>query len=135
MAINYGAVICAAVAAWIVGAIWYTVFSRQWKAALGWSQAEIEASAKGKIPVGPMVISFVAEFIMALLLAGLIGHLGGLTMTAGAATGALCWLGFVATTMTVNNAYPGRKFTLTLIDSGHWLAVLVIQGAIIGAFG
>jgi Protein of unknown function (DUF1761) len=135
MTINYVAVLCAAVAAWIVGAIWYTVFSRQWKAALGWSQAEIEASAKGQIPVGPMIITFAAEFIMAFVLAGLLGHLGGTTIRAGAITGALCWLGFVATTMTVNNAYPGRKFALTLIDSGHWLAVLLIQGAILGAFG
>jgi len=135
MTVNYVAVLCAAVAAWIAGAIWYTALGTQWKAALGQSEAEIQTQAKGKVPVGPMVITFVAELIMTLLLAGLIGHLGPITIRAGAVTGALCWLGFVATTIAVNNAYPGRKVALTLIDSGHWLAVLLIQGAIIGAFG
>jgi Protein of unknown function (DUF1761) len=135
MTVNYVAALCAAVAAWIAGAIWYTVFGKQWKAALGWSEAEFLAQAKGKMPVGPMVISFVAELVMALLLAGLIGHFGEITIKTGVIVGALCWLAFVATTITVNNAYPGRKFALTLIDGGHWLAVLLIQGAVIGAFG
>jgi hypothetical protein len=35
----------------------------------------------------------------------------------------------------VNNAYPGRKYSLSVIDSIHWLGVVVIQGAIIGAMG
>lgn len=135
MTVNYVAVLCAAVAAWIAGAIWYTIFSKQWKAALSESEAGIQAQAKSKVPVGPMIITFVAELIMALLLAGLIGHFGEITIKTGVIVGALCWLAFVATTITVNNAYPGRKFALTLIDSGHWLAVLLIQGAIIGAFG
>ena len=42
---------------------------------------------------------------------------------------------FVATTTTVNNAYPGRKVSLTLIDAGHWLMVLIAEGVVIGVFG
>ena len=42
---------------------------------------------------------------------------------------------FVLTTMTVNNAFSGRKYTLTAIDAGHWLAVLVVMGAIVGGMG
>ncbi len=34
----------------------------------------------------------------------------------------------------VNHAFLGTKRTLT-IDGGHWLAVLLIQGAIIGVWG
>ena len=45
------------------------------------------------------------------------------------------WFGFVLTTLSINNAYPGRKPMLTVIDGGHWLAVMLIMGAIIGAFG
>jgi hypothetical protein len=54
------------------------------------------------------------------------------TARTGAIAGALCWLGFVFTTILVNNAYPGRKFMLTVIDSGHWLIVLIIIGGIVG---
>ena len=51
----------------------------------------------------------------------------------GIISGAFCWFGFVLTTMAVNNAFRGRKPMLTVIDGGHWLGVLVIIGAIIGA--
>jgi hypothetical protein len=50
-------------------------------------------------------------------------------------SGFLVWLGFVITTMGVNHAFSGAKPMLTLIDGGYWLAVLIIQGAVIGAFG
>ena len=45
------------------------------------------------------------------------------------------WLGFVITTMAVNNAFRGAKPALTLIDGGHWLGVLLLQGAVIGWLG
>ena len=45
---------------------------------------------------------------------------------------ALCWFGFVLTTIVVNNAYSGRQVMLTAIDGAHWLGVLVIIGAILG---
>jgi hypothetical protein len=35
----------------------------------------------------------------------------------------------------VNYAFGNRKLALSLIDGGHWLAVLLIMGAVIGAFG
>jgi len=134
MTINTLAVVLAAVGAWIAGAIWYTTLAGPWKAALGMTEAELK-SRTGQTPVVPFIISFVAELLMAALLAGLIGHFGAVTVKTGLIAGALCWLAFVATTITVNNAYTGRKLALTAIDSGHWLAVLLIEGAVIGAFG
>jgi hypothetical protein len=136
MVINYTAVLAAAVAAFIFGAAWYGVLGKQWMAALGKTEEEIKAaSATRKMPVIPMVISFIAELVMAFFTAGLIGHLGALSIKNGALVGGFCWLAFVATTISVNNAYPGRKLALTIIDSGHWLGVLLIIGIVIGAFG
>jgi hypothetical protein len=65
------------------------------------------------------------------------GHLGeaAFSVGGGALSGAIVWAGFVATTLLVNHGFQGAKFTLTLIDGGHWLGALAIQGAIIGAFG
>jgi hypothetical protein len=136
MTINFIAGLVAAIAAWAFGAVWYMSLGKQWMAALGKSEIEIkQASVERKMPVGPMVTSFVAEVIMAAMLAGLIAHFGSVTMKTGAIVAALCWLGFVATTVTVNNAYPGRKLLLTVIDSAHWLGVLLIEGVVLGAFG
>jgi len=87
------------------------------------------------MPMGPMIVAFIAQLIMALMLSGLMGHLGPLTIERGIVSGALVWLGFVITVIAVQNGFQRRKTTLTVIDGGHWLLVLAAQGAIIGAFG
>jgi len=89
------------------------------------------------MPMGPMVLALVANCLMALMLAGLIGHIAvpRPNVVAGVVSGALVWLGFVITTGAVNNAFQKKKTMLTLIDGGHWLAVLVVQGIVIGLFG
>jgi uncharacterized membrane protein len=57
------------------------------------------------------------------------------TMRAGLISGALCWLGFVVTTIASNNAFSNRKAMLTVIESVAWLGALLIIGAILGGFG
>src|SRR5262249_62243723 len=85
----------------------------------------------------PFVVSIVALLIMAWVLAGTMGHLGPgqVTPKNGVISGLFVWLGFVITTLSVNYAYGQRKPMLTALDGLHWLGVLVIQGAIIGAMG
>jgi hypothetical protein len=88
---------------------------------------------KRRMPIGPMVLSFIAALIMAFLLSGLMLHIGAATVRSGVISGALVWVGFVITTISVNNAFQRRKVMLTVIDGGHWLLALVIQGAVLGA--
>ena len=47
----------------------------------------------------------------------------------------MIWIGFVLTTIVVNNAYTFRSIRLTAIDAGHWLGVLLIIGGILGWMG
>jgi hypothetical protein len=133
--INYLAVLFAAVAAWVLGAVWYKIFSTQWLAALGKTRAELTGPDGKPKSFAPFILVFVAELIMAWMLAGVLGHLGAVSIKNGVVSAAFLWFGFVLTTIAVNNAFPGRKIMLTVIDAGHWLAVLVLMGAIIGAFG
>jgi hypothetical protein len=42
----------------------------------------------------------------------------------------LIWVGFVITSLAASNALQGTRFSVTLIDGGHWLGVLLIQGAV-----
>jgi hypothetical protein len=127
--LNYLAILLAAVAAFVWGAIYYMTLSKQWLAAVGRTESN-------KSPV-PFVISFVALIVMSWVLAGTVGHLGPgqVTLKNGIISGLFLWLGFIATTVFVNNAYPGRKYSLSVIDSIHWLGVVVIEGAVIGAMG
>jgi Protein of unknown function (DUF1761) len=131
--VNYFAVIIAALAGFGLGAVWYMVLSRAWMQAVGKSEAEIKK--EGPAQALPFVIALVALFVMAWMLAGIMGHLGQVSVRGGLISGFLVWLGFVITTMGVNHAFSGAPTKLTLIDGGYWLAVLLIQGAVIGAFG
>ena len=126
-AINYWSIPLAAIAAFVWGAAYYMTLSKQWLAAVGRTEPN-------KSPA-PFILSFVALLVMAFVLSGAIAHLGPgqVTIKNGIISGLILWAGFVLTTVFVNNAYPGRKCMRSLIDSIHWLGVLVIQGAVIGA--
>jgi hypothetical protein len=133
--VNYTAIIVAALAGFGLGAVWYTVLAKPWMHAVGLTEAECKARNQGAGRLLPFVISIVALFVMAWMLAGIMGHLGQVSIRGGVISGFLVWLGFVITTMGVNHAFSGAPTKLTLIDGGYWLAVLLIQGAVIGAFG
>ncbi len=128
-------IVLAAVAGFLFGGVWYGIFSRPWMVAAGIKESDV-AGGWQKNTV-PFIVAFAGLLIMATVLAGIIGHLGPgqVTIRNGIISGAFCWVGFVITTMAVNNAFQGARTTLTFIDGGHWLGVLLIQGAIIGLFG
>lgn len=133
MPINFLAVLIAAVASWFMGGAWYGAFGKHWIAAQGWTEDDIKGHG-GKTPLGPMITSFIGELVMAAMLAGMLLHFGG-GIRSGIIISVLIWIGFVATTISVNNAFSKRSFKLTLIDSGHWLFVLLVQGAVLGWMG
>jgi hypothetical protein len=135
--INYLAVVIAAVAGFGFGAIYYMTLSRAWMTAMGWTTEEQAARAAGSMGANktPFLIGILANLVMAWVLAGLIAHMGPVTIRSGMISGAFAWFGFVVTTLAVNYAFGGRQPMLTVIDSGHWLGVLLIMGAVIGAFG
>lgn len=136
--VNFIAIVVAAVAAWVFGAVYYGGLGKRWVAALGTSMEAMKAQNAGKsaaTKATPFILSFIAELIMAFVLYGIIFHVGIWSIRAGVISGVVCWLGFVLTTTATNNAYPGRKAVLTVIDSGHWLGVLAIIGAVLGGFG
>lgn len=135
--INYVAVVIAAVVAWLAGAVWYMALCKTWTAALGKTLEQMHAERARPGAFLPFVYSFVAELVIAWMMAGVLGHLGAgqVTVRNGIISGAFVWFGFVLTTMLVNNSFAGRNPRLLLIDGGHWLLVLVLIGGVIGAIG
>lgn len=130
-AVNWLAVIAAAVVAWLFGAAWYMGLSKPWLKA-----ARLDPATMKKSPL-PFVISFIAELIMAYIMALVVGAMTGgePTLLAGLVFGFVLWLGFVATTLSANHRYQDFGWDLTLIDGGPWLGVLLIIGVVIGWFG
>lgn len=128
---SYLAIIVAAVAGFIFGAVYYGVLSKPWIRA-----GRIDP-VQAKPGAGLLAVTFVCELIMAWVLAGVIGHLGAgqVTVWNGIVSAAFVWLGFMVTTMAVNHRYQAYGWDLTAIDGGHWLGVALIMGAVIGGFG
>jgi len=127
--INIVAILVAAVAGWLFGIVWYVSLGNFWMSAIGKTKADLKPSP------GPFIVAFLALLVMGSVLAGMMGQMGPVTIRTGIMSGFLAWLGFVITTLTVNHGFGGQKPKLTLIDGGHWLGVLLVQGAVIGAFG
>jgi hypothetical protein len=135
---NVVAIVTAAVAAWLFGGIYYTALSGPWLRALGKTpeQCKAELAAKSGIAkVAPFILAFIGELIMAWAIYGITLHMSMFNLRDGVIIGAACWLGFVLTTVTVNNAFSGRKPMLSVIDSIAWLGAMVIVGGVIGWFG
>jgi hypothetical protein len=135
--VNYLAIVIAAIVAWVAGAVWYMSLGKIWTAAQGLSPEKLHEQKAKPGAYLPFIYCFLAELVMAWVLAGLVAHLGTGQVTAlnGIVSGAFCWLGFVFTTLLVGTTFAMRDIRLLWIDGGHWLIVLVLMGAIIGLMG
>jgi Protein of unknown function (DUF1761) len=135
--VSYLAVIVAAVAAWLASAAWYTSLSRHYGAALGKTPEQMAENRKKPGAFLPFIFAFFGNLIIAWMLAGLLAHLGAgqVTLRNGVISAVFLWFGFILTTMVVNYSFAGRDKRLLLIDSGNWLLVLLVIGAIVGVIG
>jgi len=129
--VNWLAIILATVASWGFGAGWYMLLARQWMAAVGKKPEDINTG-----DYTPYLWSVLCLFIMAYFVALLTPMLTGeMNVANGLIIGAHMWLGFVITAMVLNHRYEGAPWSRTVIDGGYLLAVLLIDGAVVGVFG
>ena len=133
--INFLAVLIAAVVAWLVSAGWYMSLGKIYQAAQGKTPEQCKVDMQKPGAFLPFLYVFIGNLVIAWMLAGVLGHLGQVTLKNGVITGAFLWFGFILTTMVVNFCFSGRDKRLLLIDLGNWLIVMVVMGAVIGAMG
>jgi len=129
--VNWIAVIVSVVASMGLGVGWYMGLSRQWMAAAGMTEAQTRDGG-----FSPFIFGAICQLFTAYMLAVFIVPLtGALTIANGAWVGFCVWIGFVLPSMVLNHRYQLKPWSLTIIDGGYMLGVLVLQGVIIGAFG
>jgi hypothetical protein len=129
-AVNWLAVIVAAVASMALGAAWYTLLSKQWLSAIGKTREQLNAGWQ------PFAWGFAVQLVMAYFMALVTPGLFEATdVGSGILAAVHMWLGFVITALILNHRYQNMPWKLTLIDGGYLLGVLVVQGIVIGLFG
>ena len=130
--INYLAVLIAAVAAFMLGGVYYGAL-----VAKPWMKAAKLTEAQTAMSVSLFITTFVCELIMAIGIAGVVGHLGAgqVTMWNGAVSGFFLAMTLMIPATAMNARYQGFGWDLVVIDGIHWIGVAVVMGAIIGWFG
>jgi hypothetical protein len=130
--INHFAAVIAGVVQFLFGAVWYTLFSQAWMAAIGKTEAQIKADNAGS-PL-PYIIAIVTAIIMAYTIAWLLPKLNAQSAAGGARVGVTLALTLIATTLALNYGFEGRSLALWLINAGYITLGMAIMGAIVGAW-
>lgn len=125
-------VVVAAAAGFGFGAVWYMMLATPWVEAAG-----IELDENGK-PADQSAAPYIMAAIAMVLVAGMMRHVFNLsgidTMGKGLMAGLGIGLFFISPWIMINNAYGGRPFKLTLIDSGYASFGCALIGMVLTAF-
>ena len=128
--INIWAVLVATAVNMVVGMVWYSkaLFAKDWSKLTGRKMSEMGDGAQGYI------ITTIGAFVQNFILAYIIGWSGANTAAKGSYVALLSWIAFVAVTQGVNTVFAGTRKKLWAINTGYFLVVLVINGAILAAW-
>jgi hypothetical protein len=121
--VNYLAVAAAALAAFVLGGLWYSpvLFGKVWQREVGLSDEELKRGNMARIFGTALILSLIASWVFALFL----GPRPPMSLGLGAGFAAgRCW---VASSFGMNYLFARRSFKLFLIDGGfHTLQFTVI---------
>jgi hypothetical protein len=137
--INWLAVVLCVVASMVIGGIWFgpkTFFPIWWKAV-----GKANEPAQKNVPEGQMSSSLgmgmvwggviFAALVQAIFMNLMVHAMGSVGLGAGALTGFLIWLGFVASSSLTNKLFADR-LQAWVLEQGNHLLTFVVMGAIAG---
>ncbi len=124
--VNYLAVLVAAVAAFVLGWLWYSplLFFKPWMRLRG---LDPEAAMKNaKMPGGKLVIEFARCFVLAFVIARLMGLLGVTSWLIAIHSGFMLWIGFPLILLTGSVLWDNVPWKVAAIHAGDWLVKLLV---------
>lgn len=131
VAINYLAVLVAAIASMVVGGLWYSplLFGKQWMKMMKFNEKDLpkmKEQAKKSY-----VLQFVSSLVLAYVLAHFMDYLG-VTDALGALQAAFwIWLGFKATGEIGSVLWEGKSWSLFLLNTAHSFVTLAVMSLIL----
>ena len=135
--INYYAVLLAAVAAMVLGMLWYgPLFGKQWIKMMGYTPESMKAM---KLSAGAAMGT---QVVLSLLMMYVLAHaiIFGIAYTGiGGAVGGMLgafyyWLGFVVPLTASSFLFENKTWKLWAFNAAYYFFTLLIAGAILGAW-
>lgn len=128
---NWLAILCAAVAYWIVAFVWYSLFfGRIWAAEQIQHRREACESAKGEF-LSMLVATFVCNLVASAAIACLLDHMGIGDVPTALKLGAGLALAFNVTTLTIVHVWEKKSTKVWMIDASYHLVGCMVVAAIL----
>lgn len=127
--INYIAVLVAAVAAFILGALWYSplLFMKMWVKA-----GNIDMNKKGGLsPAVAMGIGFVGQLLTAYVLAHFLVLVDADTIRGAILASFWIWVGFIVTTQIGSVLWESKSVKYFAINAAHTLASMLLMATVL----
>jgi len=125
---NYPGIIAGAIVLFAWGALWFTVLSSAWLAAVGKSKAELDASG-----FLPFVLSFVAGLFVSYCFDNMLWHYERGDAFKGLQVGVLTGVCIFGAMLVNLYSFEARPIALILIDGGYGIIGFALTGAAVGA--
>lgn len=128
--LNWVAVFAAAVAAFVVGAVWYSqaLFAKPWMKAAGLTDKKAKDAGMAK----PMIVGFLVTLVSATALAVVFDVLALEGAVDGGLLGLLVAGGFIATNKIMHALFELKPTNYIFITVGGDLVALAVMGAVLG---
>ena len=131
MLINFFAVLVAAIAAMVIGSLWYSpfLFGKAWMRMRGLDPRSMESMS---FPLNLMALEFVCALVAAYVLGIFSLLFGAHTVFAAVFLAFLIWIGFYVTQQLSEVLWEERPFGLFLINASQRLVSLLLMALIVG---
>jgi len=130
MRLNWLAVLVSAVVDWVLGAVWFTVFAKAWTAGLRMAPEEIQAY-KSHPNFWPYLIALICSFLLAYVIARMLGKAESHSLFGGISVGILIGLA-TAVAMVTEMVFEVRPGSFIMIAAGYPFVGCVLMGIILG---
>lgn len=131
VAVNYLAVVAAAVVAMIVGSLWYSslLFGKQWMALTGRDPESMKGMPP---PMKEIFAELLASLLTAFTVAVLIAWIGAHTLAGGLVLGFWLWLGFYVPALLAPVLWERRPLNLFFLNASmRFVSILLISAIVV----
>jgi len=130
VAVNYWAVLVAAIVSFVVGWLWYgPLFGKMWQGLMGMTPENMQAM-KMK-PMTAMFWGFVTALVMACVLSRVLFVFGAVSVSGALSVAFWVWLGFLATTSLGSYLWEGRPFKLFVLNAAHQFVSVFLMAIVL----